>query len=431
MNADRHEAPGLSLLVDRPGEDPVLLQTGLASLEHGVPIRPNTTFNTGSVAKQITAHLVLLAARDNLFHVNQKAADLLPRLKISDVTIADLVTHQSGIRDAESLLSLTGFRDLDHYTADDLRTLAYRQHRRAVTEGHFLYSNTNYLLLAEILESVHRTTLAHLARRHLFDPLGMNDTHFKADPRHVIPKAAAAYQATPHGWQHAETPVTLPGPGTLWTTVGDLDRWLAHLHQEWQHEHRLPREDALSYQPSDHRPYLYGPGLYADARPGRTAVFHYGHEQGFSAATHLDAAGLRLVCLSNNANIAADQVTAALLRELREHPDRNQSDLLRRAAARQRTPKVAVGTRPPLGDHSPHIELGTFTCDQAPGTLRLTHYAGTLHLWRRGARDQLTQAGPRAYTGNGYTLTLNGDTEQADRFTLDLDRAPGLTYVRQ
>jgi CubicO group peptidase (beta-lactamase class C family) len=116
---DRHQAPGLSLLVDRPGEDPVLLHTGLASLEHGLPIGPDTTFNTGSVAKQITAHLVLLAARDNLLRLSQKAADLLPRLKISDVTIADLVTHQSGIRDAESLLSLTGFRDLDRSSAHD------------------------------------------------------------------------------------------------------------------------------------------------------------------------------------------------------------------------------------------------------------------------------------------------------------------------
>ncbi|WP_309226976.1 serine hydrolase domain-containing protein [Streptomyces lunaelactis] len=405
--------------------------TALASLEHGLPIGPDTTFNTGSVAKQITAHLVLLAARDNLLHLNQNAADMLLRLKISDVTIADLVTHQSGIRDAESLLSLTGFRDLDHYTADDLRTLAYRQHQRAVPEGHFLYSNTNYLLLAGILETVHRTTLADLARHHLFDPLGMNDTHFKADPRHVIPKAAAAYQATPHGWQHTETPVTLPGPGTLWTTVGDLARWLTHLHQEWQHEHRLPGQDTLNYQPSDHQPYLYGPGLYADARPGRTAVFHYGHEQGFSAATHLDTTGLRVVCLSNNTDIAADHVTAAILRRLRESPARDPLDVLRQAAKLRRKPTAAVRTEQAQIDHNPHMELGTFTCDQAPGSLRLTRSAGALNLWRRGTRDQLTQAGPTAYTGNGYTLTLTVSPDQIDRFTLDLDRAPGLTYIRK
>ncbi|GHB09993.1 serine hydrolase domain-containing protein [Streptomyces chryseus] len=431
MNADRHHTPGWTLLVHRPGEDPALRHTGLANLEHGLAIGPDTAFNTGSVAKQITAHLVLLATRANLLQLSQKAADLLPRLKISDVTVADLVTHQSGIRDAESLLSLTGFRDLDHYTADDLRTLAYRQHQRAVPKGDFLYSNTNYLLLAEILETVHPTTLADLARRHLFDPLGMNNTHFKADPRHVIPGAAAAYQATPHDWQHTETPVTLPGPGTLWTTADDLDRWLLHLHKEWQHEHQLPGQKTLAYQPSDHPPYLYGPGLYADSRPGRTAVFHFGHEQGFSAATHLDATGLRVICLSNNADIAADQITAALLRELQEDPDLEPRDLVPRVAAIRREPKAVVRTQDASSAQSPHIELGTYTCEQAPGSLRLTRSAGTLHLWRRGTRDQLTQVGPTAYTGSGYTLTLTSATGIADRFTLDLDRAPGLTYVRR
>ncbi|MCX4800126.1 beta-lactamase family protein [Streptomyces sp. NBC_01214] len=431
MNAVQNEEPGLSLLVHRPGEEPALLHTGLASLEHGLPIGPDTSFNVGSVAKQITAHLILIAAHDNLLHLDQHAADLLPRLKISDVTIADLVTHRSGIRDAESLLSLAGFRDLDHYTADDLRTLAYRQDQRAVPEGHFLYSNTNYLLLAEILETVHRTTLPNLARHRVFGPLGMHSTHFKTDPRQVIPGAASAYQAIHHGWRHTEVPVTLPGPGTLWTTAGDLDRWLTHLHQRWQHPHQLPWQEAVDYEPSDHDPYLYGPGLYADARPGRTAVFHYGHEQGFSAAAHVEASGLRVIALSNNAGLSADRVTAAILRDLHQQPTLAQKEALVRAAARERTPSTAIQDQPTPDDLGQHTELGTFACDQAPGSLRLTRRADALHLWRRGTCDELTPMGSGIYAGNGYTLTVPSSTDQVDRFALDLDRAPGLTYIRQ
>ncbi|MEV0415968.1 serine hydrolase domain-containing protein [Streptomyces sp. NPDC050448] len=427
----RDEQPGLSLLAHRPGEEPTLLHTGLASLEHGLAIGPDTTFNVGSVAKQITAHLILLAARDDLLRLDQRASDLLPRLKISDVTVADLVTHRSGIRDAESLLSLAGFRDLDHYTADDLRTLAYRQDQRAVPEGRFLYSNTNYLLLAEILESVHRTTLPDLARRRVFGPLGMHATHFKTDPRQVIPGAAFAYQSTHHGWRRTEVPVTLPGPGTLWTTVGDLDRWLTHLHQRWQHPRQLPWQEAVGYEPSDHEPYLYGPGLYADARPGCDAVFHYGHEQGFSAAAHVEASGLRVIALSNNAGLSADRVIAAILRNLHQPPLLAPKEALLRAAAREQTPSTVVQDQPRPGDLGQHTELGTFTCDQAPGNLRLTRRADTLHLWRRGTCDRLTPAGSGIYAGNGYTLTVPSGTDQVDRFTLDLDRAPGLTYIRQ
>ncbi|MCY0951263.1 serine hydrolase domain-containing protein [Streptomyces sp. H27-S2] len=431
MNAAHDEEPGLTLLVHRPGEQPTLLHTGLASLEHRLPIGPDTTFNVGSVAKQITAHLILLAAHDDLLRLDQKTADLLPRLKISDVTVADLVTHRSGIRDAESLLSLAGFRDLDHYTADDLRTLAYRQDQRAVPEGRFLYSNTNYLLLAEILETVHHTTLSDLARHRVFGPLGMHSTHFKADPRQVIPGAASAYQATHHGWQHTEVPVTLPGPGTLWTAVGDLDRWLTYLHQRWQHPHQLPWQETVDYEPSDHEPYLYGPGLYADARPDHTAVFHYGHEQGFSAATHLEASGLRVIVLSNNARLSADRVTAAILRDLHRQPTLAQKEALVRAAARERASSTGIQDQPTPDHVGQHTELGTFACDQAPGSLRLTRRADALHLWRRGTCDQLIPTGSGIYAGNGYTLTVPSSTDQVDRFTLDLDRAPGLTYIRQ
>ncbi|MEU9143604.1 serine hydrolase [Streptomyces sp. NPDC048349] len=430
MNAARDEEPGLSLLVHWPGEEPTLLHTGLASLEHRLPIGPDTTFNVGSVAKQITAHLILLAAYDDLLHLDQQAADLLPRLKISDVTVADLVIHRSGIRDAESLLSLAGFRDLDHYTADDLRTLAYRQDQRAVPEGHFLYSNTNYLLLAEILETVHRTTLPDLAQHRVFGPLGMHSTRFKSDPRQVIPGAASAYQATQHGWQHTETPVTLPGPGTLWTTVGDLDRWLTYLHQHWHHPHQLPWKEAVDYEPSDHEPYLYGPGLYADPRPGRTAAFHYGHEQGFSAAAHVEASGRRLIVLSNNAGLAADRVTAALLRDVQQ-PALSPKEALVRAADLEPTPRTAKRDQPTSDDPGQHTELGTFACDQAPGSLRLTRRGDALHLWRRGTYDQLTPSGSGLYAGNGYALTVPSSTDQIDRFTLDLERAPRLVYVRQ
>ncbi|MFJ4674065.1 serine hydrolase domain-containing protein [Kitasatospora purpeofusca] len=432
MSADRQGAPGLALLVRFPGQEPAIRHTGLASVEHQVPIGPATAFNTGSVAKQITAHLVLLAARENLIHLHQSAADLLPKLRLTGVTIADLITHTSGLRDAETLLSLAGLRDLDHYTAADLRTLARRQRERAVPGGQFLYSNTNYLLLAELLATVHRTDLPDLARRRIFDPLGMHATHFQSDPRQVVPRAAAAYRPSGGGWQHTQPPVALPGPGTLFTTTGDLDRWLGHLHQTWtSQDTELPWEEVLGYRSADHQPYLYGPGLYADPRPGRTAVFHHGHEHGFSAAVHLTRDGLRIVCLSNSRDLAADHALAAVLRSLDQHPDQDVDKLLSLAAERARHPGTtpAADHREDDGDQ-PRRELGRFTCDQVPGTLRLTRTGDTLHLWRSGTPDRLTPTGPATWAGNGYTLTLPGGTDHIEDFTLDLDRAPGLAYLR-
>ncbi|WP_407706498.1 serine hydrolase [Streptomyces scopuliridis] len=148
--------------------------------------------------------------------------------------------------------------------------------------------------LATHLETVHRTPLPDLAHREVFAPLSMSSTHFKADPRQVIPRSASAYQATDRGWQHTQGPATVPGSGSLWSTPDDLDRWLTHLHHTWQHQ-QLPWQGKLAYTPSDHVPYLYGPGLCASTCGDAAAVFHYGHEQGFSAAVHLKSGGLRVI----------------------------------------------------------------------------------------------------------------------------------------
>ncbi|MDG4807719.1 serine hydrolase [Micromonospora sp. WMMD1120] len=435
--ADRLGEPGVILRISQPDQLTAQSYTGSASLELAAPIGENTAFNAGSVAKQITAYLCIRAARDRLLTLDRPVGDILPRFRIPDVTIGDLIQHQGGVRDAESMLSLAGFRELDHYTADDLLQLAYRQRHRAVEPGSFLYSNTGYLLLAEALTHAYGAGLHEIADRHVFTPLSMTSAQFKTDPREVIPGAAASYQAVASGWQHQQRPVTLPGPGSLWCTAADLDRWLAYLWHEWRPSDAdaLPFDQHLGYQPSDHAPFTYGAGLYADPRPGRTVVFHYGHEQGFSAAVHLTCAGLRVICLSNDAGIAADHVVAAAFADPTHDSGADPNELLNRALGSRPARKTTCTGR--AGTEAAHTMLGTYVCDEVPGSVRLTRSAGSLYLWRRGTRDRLTRSGS-SYRAEGYALTPNtspmatfDDVPAPSGFVLDLDRAPGLHYRRR
>ncbi|MEU5136851.1 serine hydrolase domain-containing protein [Streptomyces californicus] len=418
-------APGLSVLIHRPGHPPARWTHGLAHLETATPITRRTAFTIGSTTKQITAHLALLAARDNLLNLTQQAHDFLPDLRLPDVTVAELITHHSGIRDTESLLPLAGLRDLDHYTADDLITLATRQHYRAVPPGTFLYSSTNYLLLARILQHVHQQPLDDIAHARLFEPLGMSHTHFRNDPRDVITHTASAYTPTTTGWRSTAQPAPLPGAGSLTTTPEDLSRWLTHLHHHWQNTRTvLPLDTALAYRASDHHPYLYGPGLYADPRPATRQVFHSGHEHGFSTAAHLTAAGEQLICMSNHAGIDAAAVARTLIPHLTDLETAQIPGLL----AQHLAPPPPPTPRP--AEPGRHTDVGSYRCADVPGTLRLTSAHGHLHLWRRGTADRLTATTDQAYAGPGYTLTLH--TPPGARppcFTLDLARAPGLHYT--
>ena len=88
-----------------------------------------------------------------------------------------------------------------------------------------------------------------------------------------------------------------------------------------------------------------------------------------------------------------------------------------------------------IDDHAtPYIPLGTYACKDVPGTVRLTHSANSLYLWRRGTYDRLTRTGPATYTADGYTRTLTtspaDSLPSSDGFVLDLHRAPGLHYRR-
>ncbi|MFJ5851197.1 hypothetical protein [Streptomyces sp. NPDC092903] len=70
----------------------------------------------------------------------------------------------------------------------------------------------------------------------------------------------------------------------------------------------------------------------------------------------------------------------------------------------------------------PHTTIGAFTCDQVPGSLRLSRSNG----------ERLNSMNPMLYTGTGYTLTLlepaGTEGTSVTSFVLGLDRAPGLHF---
>lgn len=432
-------APGAIGFLRNPGRTPWCSSIGLASLEHAIPLNVDTVMNVGSVAKQVTSRLILTAVREGRLRLDAAIADLLPRSGVHDVTVLDLVRHGGGIRDAESMLSLAALRDLDHYTSNDLLALAFRQERRAAAVGTFLYSNTGYLLLAEILRTTYGQPLQHIAAERIFKPIGMNSAVFRSDPRTVILNAAGSYRRGADGaWTSELRPVALDGPGSLWCSVGDLDRWLTYVRSEWSaRSEPLPYATNVPYVPSDRAPLLYGPGLYTDADQQDPSVFHFGHEHGFSAAVHLTRSGKQLICMSNRADLNAAHLARQLLTQP-DLPQRSMKDLVKNALTRRTDAASSAHDTPSRSATSDDFTDGIhleYVSDDVPGVLRLSRAGRVLRLQRRGSVDHLTEtdAPNSVYRGPGYTihsLHLSEEPLPAS-FVLDLDRAPGIQYRRR
>src|SRR6185369_17091983 len=99
MDADK--IPGVSLAVLRDGKIVLLKSYGLANVEHQVPVKPTTIFQSGSIGKQFTAAAVMILVQENKLSLDDKISKYFPDAPASwkDITVWNLLTHTSGLGD--------------------------------------------------------------------------------------------------------------------------------------------------------------------------------------------------------------------------------------------------------------------------------------------------------------------------------------------
>ena len=234
---NRTDGPGCALGVVRDGRLAYANGYGIANLDYRRPITPSTTFYMGSVSKQFVAAAVVLAERDGHLSLGDPVRKWLPDLPEYDgrtIRLRHLIHHTSGLRDYLSLATLAAFDRGDYHDTGEYLDLVYRQQGLNFRPGaEYRYSNTNYLLLAEVVEAATGSTLREYADEHLFDPLGMRSTHFHDDRTHVIRNRAVGYARAERGfemvhpWDWEEV-----GSGGLYSSAKDLARWDQHFDTE-------------------------------------------------------------------------------------------------------------------------------------------------------------------------------------------------------
>jgi CubicO group peptidase (beta-lactamase class C family) len=227
---DKPGSPGCSVGVIRNGSFVFKKSFGYASLELGVPLTSKSVFYVGSVSKQFTAASVVLAAERGYLSLDDDVHKHLPELPDygHPVTLRQMLHQTSGFRDLFDLISLSGRNAAEvASSADILKLIARQKTLNNVPGAEWIYSNSNYFLLAEVIQRAAKKSLARFAAENIFQPLGMTHTLFYDDNTVVVPNRVAAYDPGKGGnflvdWS---TAYDLVGGGGLMSSVDDLLSW--------------------------------------------------------------------------------------------------------------------------------------------------------------------------------------------------------------
>ena len=228
---DSTRGPGCAVSVIKDGEIVYKRGYGMANLDHDVPIRTDTIFHVASISKEFTAASIALLAMDGKLSLDDPIQKHLPWVPDFGhlITIRNLIHHNSGIRDQWSLLQMSGWRySEDRITDDDVIFLLKKQRDLNFLPGErYLYSNSGYTLMAQIVKAVSGQSLREFTTERIFEPLGMTRTHFRDDFSEIVRGQAYGYRWDDEtaAFRLSVTNFDTVGATSLLTTVEDMARW--------------------------------------------------------------------------------------------------------------------------------------------------------------------------------------------------------------
>jgi CubicO group peptidase (beta-lactamase class C family) len=222
--------PGCSIAVIREGKIIFERGYGLANLDWSIPNSPSTVFNIASLSKQFTAACVVLLDEEGKLSLNDDIRTWLPEIPDygKKITILNLINHTSGIRDYESLMPPAGMRYDIPWEPRKIYDFIISQRELDFAPGEkFSYSNSGYVLLAEIIRKASGLTLAQFADQQIFKPLGMKNTFFYDDLYRVVKNRATGYDYIfdREVYTTGQNDTYTTGPGGVFSNVEDLALW--------------------------------------------------------------------------------------------------------------------------------------------------------------------------------------------------------------
>lgn len=220
-----------SVLVGYNGQVLYERYMGYANKSAGKLLTPNNAVQLASVSKTFTAAAILYLHQNNYLDINKPVSDYLKNFPYKDVTVWMLLNHRSGLSDYSNFVPQYRKSTLPISNSEVVELMI--KHKPPITSranSRFKYCNTNYLLLASIIEEVTEMSYPKFMSTYIFKPLGMNHT-FVYNASEGLPDSATisyrgGYSIHPDDFRDG-----VYGDKGIYSTVEDMYRWDQSFYQ--------------------------------------------------------------------------------------------------------------------------------------------------------------------------------------------------------
>jgi CubicO group peptidase (beta-lactamase class C family) len=279
------DSPGAAVVIIKDGMVVYRRGFGSAQLEYSIPITPSTVFHVASVSKQFTAMAITMLEVAGKLSADDDIRKHVPEMADfgKTITIRHLLNHTSGLRDQWELLILSGWRIDDVITQADIMDRLKRQRELNFAPGErYLYCNSGFTLLAEIVSRVSGQPFTQWTQENIFKPLGMTSTHFHMDHQEIVKNRAYSYQGDPEkGFSQSVLNYANAGATSLFTTVEDMANWMRNFEDKRIGGAAVMDKMLTKGVLTDGSEINYARGIVVDEYKGLKFIGHDGGDAGF------------------------------------------------------------------------------------------------------------------------------------------------------
>lgn len=278
--------------------------SGWQDKEKGIQVTDQTAFHVASVSKTFTSAAILKLVQEGKMSLDDKVTQYLPYFLYTDIRIQDLLTHRSGLKTYNhfmySFVSPSVIRDTFLTNKDILYVLNTHPKTKFSQAGkRFVYSNSNYALLALVIEAVTNKTYKAFMEEDIFKPLGLNDTHVFSieDTADCTPSYDINFRREKYRFLDA-----VVGDKGIYTTALDLLKWDKVLKEDTFLDREMLEAAFRPYslERKGHQNYGLGWRLDTVEKFDKQIVYHFGWWHGNRAVFLRDLKNdLTVIILSN------------------------------------------------------------------------------------------------------------------------------------